>query len=206
MLTNLPSRVGLLCITVLCISSICAQTRVLKCVGQDGSVSFVDSKSCPGDVQGSERVIEEHKVTLTPGEISRNKMLEQHGRQVTAAEQEESLRRFRDWARSVSQRQSVNTNPGVGKRPELVSYRCTRAPKVWYSHSRCPEVNRRQFPGRDARGQILPFEKDIIMEVVPRAFACDEMHSPKALLRVGHGNDDRVNVYEKLKGKDPCKL
>ena len=150
MLTNLPSRVGLLCITVLCVSSICAQPRVLKCVGQDGSVSFVDSKSCPGDVQGSERVIEEHEVTLTPGEISRNKMLEQHGRQVTAAEQEESLRRFRDWARSVSQRQSVNTNPGVGNRPKLVSFRCSGAGQVWYQHVPCPETIGSNLPGRDA--------------------------------------------------------
>jgi hypothetical protein len=69
-----------------------AQTRVLKCVAADGSVSYSSARSCPGDEEGQEQQLPAHRVTMTEEERNSQQGLK-HTRQPMSPEDWANARR-----------------------------------------------------------------------------------------------------------------
>lgn len=169
-----------------------AQTRVLKCVAADGSVSYVDARSCPGDATGEVQQLREHEVTLTREEIARAKSIERTYRPPTAAEVEQRKRLAQLLAGAPEP--DANASAGASSRRAAMSYRCTLGSMTWYQHHPCkppPELESQTQGG-------------VEQEEISRDEACREIHRPGAILRRGSDMDERTDSYDRSKGKDKC--
>lgn len=181
-----------------------AQTRVLKCVAADGSVSYLDARSCPGDAAGEVQQLREHEVTLTREEKARAKASTRPYQTLTPAEVEERRRLAR--LLGGASEPAPSPPPRATSRAN-VSYRCTLASETWYQHRPC--APRGGVPGkvRNSQGEL---EWDMIgavpvkQEEISRAEACREIHRPAAILRRGRQLDERTEGYDKAQGKDKC--
>lgn len=169
-----------------------AQTRVLKCVAADGSVSYLDARNCPGDATGEVQQLREHQVTLTREETARAKSSERSYRPPTPAEVEQRKRLARLLAGVPEP--DANPSPGAANPRAAMSYRCTLGGTTWYQHHPCkptPELESQTQGG-------------VEQEEIPRAEACREIHRPGAILRRGSELDERTDSYDRSKGKDKC--
>lgn len=178
------------------------QTRVLKCVAPDGSVSYLDAPACPGEAQGEEQTLREHKVTLTTEESRRARGVSPSKRP-TPEEIEERIRQ------SLLASHGATPTSRPGPRPqqrEQMSYRCSAAGGIWYRHSPCPAViGQMGVTWRDNYGQLRSGTTNgapVEQEVVTRSEACKAINSRAS--RPGRQLDEVPSSYEKLKGKDIC--
>ncbi len=185
-----------------------SQTRVLKCTAADGSVSYLDARTCPEKAAGEEQQIRDHHVTLTADEINRANGVDHSLKPLTReqiAERKEMLKRLYG-----------GVMPGeAGPRPprqtaslpqNQTSYRCSVAGGVWYRHSPCPPVIG-QVAERvpDGMGGSRLFVRDgapVKQEVITRSAACRAIRSRAS--RPGRQLDEVPDPYDKLKGKDLC--
>ncbi|MBK9656979.1 MAG: hypothetical protein IPO66_16620 [Rhodanobacteraceae bacterium] len=177
-----------------------AQTRILKCVGADGSVSYSSAHSCPGDAQGKEQELPAHRVTMTKDEVNRQRALEHPPQQMSAEERANAMRLLELYGGSTAQPAQRRSTPAPAA---AVSYRCTMSGAVWYSHSPCPEAMGGDTYFVDGRRHDVP-GLGVEQDVVPRAEACHEMNRMGSSARAGRKMDERASPYEKHIGKDKC--
>jgi hypothetical protein len=187
-----------------------AGTRVLKCTAADGTVSYLDARSCPGAAAAEERAIPEHRVTLTAQEKSRQRWADRPAYRMTDADRArnraiaEALLR----ANGAAPSDSGSSRPAQSVDPNSVSFRCSAAGGIWYSHQRCPErIGVYSVEVTDEYGHVrseMTSGVPVTQEQVSRSLACKEIHSARALDRPGHRLDEHTTSYDKLKGKDRC--
>ncbi|HWS25441.1 MAG TPA: hypothetical protein VN259_02600 [Xanthomonadales bacterium] len=191
----------LLCSLVVFAGTAWAQTRVLKCVAADGSVSYSSAKACPEDAKAEEQELPEHRVTMTQEELDRQRALEYRSQQVSAEERERKLRLVQMYGGSTAPVPGAPAQASSKPDPGPVSYRCSAAGGVWYAHSPCPAD---LGGGLGHNGVAIP-AIGVKQEVVPRSEACHEMNRPGSSARSGRKMDQRASPYEKHIGKDLCR-
>ncbi len=178
-----------------------AQTRILKCVAPDGSVSYLDAPACPGAAQGEEQTLREHKVTLTTEESRRARGVSPSKRPTP----EEVAERIRQSV-LAAEGAAPDSKPKPRPQRQQVSYRCSAAGGIWYRHSPCPAViGQVGVTWRDNYGQSHSGTTSgvaVKQEVVTRSEACKAINSRAS--RPGRQLDEVPSSYEKLKGKDLC--
>ena len=178
-----------------------AQTRVLKCVAADGSVSYSSAQSCTGDAVGQVQELPAHRVTKTEEDLSSQRGLKPP-RQPMSAEDWANARRLAEIYGDAAQTPSAPVQPRPQRPAAPVSYRCAAAGGVWYQHSPCPEA----LGGGDRwpNGAVEPGIA-VKQEEVLRSEACHEMNRMGSSARAGRKMDERASPYEKHTGKDKCR-
>ena len=185
---------GLLCVA----GAAWAQTRVLKCVAADGSVSYSSAKACPEDARGQEQELPEHRVTRTKEELARQRALDYRPPQISAEEKAARQRLAELYGGSPP---GVPAQGAPAADPGPVSYRCSAAGGVWYSHSPCPDA----LGGGWVREGVAEPGIAVQQIAVPRSEACHEMERMGSSARAGRKMDERASPYEKHIGKDKCR-
>lgn len=190
------------------ISSSSAQSRILECTAADGTVSYVDAKSCPSNTTGAERVVPEHRVTLTEAERARAYAIAHPPKAPTPEQLKERQLIAEALARHLKGPDAAPPARRAAPPRNTVSFRCSAAGGVWYRHSPCPRtIGGGRVERWNNNGDLVSKIQDgvpVTQEMVTRSFACKEIRRSGSAAREGRQLDEVTSPYARLKGDDPC--